>query len=301
MTITQLETFIEIAKTMNFTTAAGNLGYAQSTVTTQIKQMEDELGCLLFERLGKSIQITNEGEKLLAYAEKILQLEREIHSEVPAGQEPSGILEIGVSESLCYNRLPHLLMEYQKTYPKVELRLRFIDHRTFPELLKNGSLDLAYTLNPLIHDDSLTMLYKRREKLGFYAAPEFVLAGKKKISEEDLKNTPLFLTSHDCTFRHLLLNDLEKHEIQPDIVLETSSKEILKRFAANGLGVAFMPDMVAERETEMGELVKLSWKGSDFPIYSQVFIHKDKHVNSAMEGLLDMIIENDKDDERPEE
>lgn len=74
MNNTQLETFLKIVETKNFTSAANLLGYAQSTVTTQIKQLEDELGCLLFERLGKSLTVTAEGEKLSVYAEKMLQL-----------------------------------------------------------------------------------------------------------------------------------------------------------------------------------------------------------------------------------
>ena len=111
MTITNLETFLKIAETQNFTTAAAQLGYAQSTVTMQIKQLEEELGCLLFERLGKTVVQTAEGRKLSSYAEKMMQLEREIRLEVPAAREPSGTLRLGVSESLCYNRLPRLLLE----------------------------------------------------------------------------------------------------------------------------------------------------------------------------------------------
>ena len=76
MTIVQLGTFLKIAETRSFTSAAAMLGYAQSTVTTQIKQLEEELGCLLFDRLGKNVILTAEGEKLSAYAEKILQLSR---------------------------------------------------------------------------------------------------------------------------------------------------------------------------------------------------------------------------------
>ncbi|MBQ6028531.1 MAG: LysR family transcriptional regulator [Treponema sp.] len=78
MNIFQLETFLKIAETKNFTTAGNILGYAQSTVTAQIKGLEDELGCLLFERLGKSIVLTPEGQKLCGYAQKMLQLKREI-------------------------------------------------------------------------------------------------------------------------------------------------------------------------------------------------------------------------------
>ena len=79
MTITQLNTFLKISELGNFSAAANNLGYAQSTVTTQIKQLEEELDCRLFDRLGKTIVLTVQGERLIAYAEKMLQLEREIH------------------------------------------------------------------------------------------------------------------------------------------------------------------------------------------------------------------------------
>lgn len=289
MTITQLETFLKITETSSFTSAANLLGYAQSTVTMQIKQLEEELNCLLFERLGKSIVLTPEGERLSVYAQKMLQLEREILLEVPASNEPAGILRLGVSESLCYNTFPQLLMEYKKKFPKIEIQLQFISHDTFPLLLKKGVLDMVYTLNPYIESTDLVMLYKKPETLGFYASPQYPLAGKKNIEESDLKNIPLLLTSHECSFRAMLVESLAKLSITPKIVLETSSKEILKQFAINQLGVAFMPDMAVQKEMENHSLTKLNWTGNDFPIFSQIFIHKDKHLNMAMEELVKII------------
>lgn len=289
MTIVQLETFLKIAETKNFTQAANSLGYAQSTVTMQIKQLEEELGCLLFERLGKTIVLTTEGERLVIHAQKLLQIEREIHLEVPKEGEPSGVLKFGVSESFCYNRLPGILTEYRKKYPKVEIRLQFVLHDTFPDLLKKGELDLVYTLNPPIEDDNLTLLYSQPETLGFYACPDHPLARKRKIREENLKDVPLLVTGHDCSFRQMLLDDLSRAGISTDIVLETSSKEILKQFAAKGLGIAFIPDMTAEKEVKEGSLKRLNWGGADFPVFSQVFVHKDKHMNNAITELTGMI------------
>lgn len=288
MTITQLTTFLTIVRTRNFTTAANELGYAQSTVTTQIKQLEEELGCLLFERLGKTIVMTEEGRKLERYAEKLLQLEREIRLEVPMQSEPSGTLKLGVSESFCYNVLPGILMEYKKKYPLVDIRIQFIRHDTFPDMLKSGDLDLVFTLNPLIEDDCLNTLYQRPESLGFYVNPSHPLAGKK-VKEKDLDKVPLLLTSHNCSFRHMLLSDLENSGITPNIVLETDSKEVLKKFAVNGLGVAFMPDIVANEEVKNGNLIKLVWKGNDFPVYAQVMVHKDKSISKAIDGLVEQI------------
>ncbi len=289
MTLIQLETFLKIAENNSFTYAANSLGYAQSTVTTQIKQLENELNCILFERLGKSIVLTSEGERLLIYAQKMLQLEQEILLEVPPQSEPAGILRLGISESLCYGAFPQILSEYKHNFPKTEIQLKFIDHLSFPLLLKNGGLDMVYTLNPYIESNELTMLYKKPETLGFYVSPEYLLANKGSVKETDLENVPLLLTSHDCNFRAMLVEALLKLHITPKIVLETSSKEILKQFAMNQHGVAFIPDMTVEKERKNHSLKKLDWAGNSFPIFSQIFIHKDKHINAAMTELIKMI------------
>ena len=289
MTITQLDTFLKIAETKNFTLAATLLGYAQSTVTMQIKQLEDELGCLLFDRLGKKVVLTVEGRRLLLYAKKMTELEREIRLSVPEGDAPSGILKIGISESLCYRRIPELLMDYRNAYPEVSIEIRFITHDVFPQLLRNGDLDIVYTLNPLIESEELKLLHKQKESLGLYVSPASELASRKSVKEKDLEGISLLLTSHNCNFRAMLLSALEKQGIRPHVALETTNKSILKQFAQNGLGVAFIPDMTAMDEGREGSLVRLPWKGSDFPIYSQLFVHKDKHLSPAIKAFTDMV------------
>lgn len=288
MTITQLGTFIRITELNSFSAAAGSLGYAQSTVTTQIKQLEDELGCVLFERLGKTISVTPSGEKLKIYAEKMLQLEREILLDVTDEENPAGVLKLGVSESLCISRFPQILMEFNKNNPRTEIRIQFVTHESIPDLLQKGELDMVYTLNPLIEDERIKCLHKKQEQLGFYVSPSHSMSGKS-IREKDLKDVPLLLTGHNCNFRHMLIDDLEKNGILPNIVLETSSKEILKQFAAGGFGVAFIPDMSAENEIKDGKLIRLAWKGTDFPVYSQILIHKDKRQNKAINSLVDHV------------
>ena len=273
MNHTQLETFLKVVETKSFTAAANMLGYAQSTVTTQIKQLEEEIGCLLFERLGKTLALTAEGEKLISYAEQMLQLEREIFLEVSSAHTPSGIIKLGVSESLCYDRLPECLTEYKNRYPGMDIRIQFIDHDKNPEL---------------------KLLYKQKESLDFFVSPEHPIAKKKKVKEKDLENIPLLLTSHTCSFRQMLIRDFSKHGLIPKIELETSSKEILKTFAINGLGVAFMPAMTSVREVQEKRLKKIDWAGADFSIYSQIFIHKDKHLNRAAEELIRLITETGK-------
>ena len=288
MTITQLNTFLEIAKQDSFSAAANSLGYAQSTVTMQIKQLEDELGCPLFERLGKTITLTSAGERLVSYAERILQLEREIHLEVSDEENSAGVLKLGVSETLCISCLPKILMEYKKSFPQMEIRVQFINHEDISARLASGELDMVYTLNPLIEDESVNVIYKKKETMGFYSSPDFSMV-KSRISEADLEGVPLLLTGHNCNFRHMLVADLMECGVTPQIEVETSSKEVLKQFAKNGHGITFIPDMAAENELGEGTLRRLTWKGNDFRIYSQVIVHKDKHMNKAISGLIQLI------------
>lgn len=90
----------------------------------------------------------------------------------------------------------------------------------------------------------------------------------------------------------MLIETLAKSKITPKTILETESKGILKQFAVNQLGIAFMPDMVVQKEIKNHSLKKLDWTGSDFPIFAQIFIHKDKHLNTAMEELVKIISNN---------
>ena len=100
------------------------------------------------------------------------------------------------------------------------------------------------------------------------------------------------LTTHNAAanaYNSRMLEDLAGASVAPHIALETSSKEILKQFAANGLGVAFMPDMAARAEADRGLLTRLGWAGNPFPVFSRLYIHRDKHVSPAIQGLADLI------------
>ena len=123
------------------------------------------------------------------------------------------------------------------------------------------------------NDDEMvgTLLDRRRETLGVYAAPGHPLCGLEAVREADLAGVPLLLTSHSCSFRQMLLEDLADASVTPQIALETSSKEILRQFAVNELGVAFMPEMTVRNELEKGLLKKLDWTGNRFRIVKRHF------------------------------
>ena len=122
MEIKQLKTFTMVAKTLSFSKTAEILNFAQSSISDQITTLESELHCKLFERLGRKSTLTNEGECLLNYAEKILILCEEAKQDISGNLRPKGNLRIAIAETLCVFRLPELFQQFSKTHPDVDLK-----------------------------------------------------------------------------------------------------------------------------------------------------------------------------------
>src|SRR5215216_4831156 len=124
MDLRQLKTFQTVAETLSFTRAAELLDYAQSSVTAQVRSLEDELGVRLFDRLGRRVRLTDSGDRLLEYAAKILNLADEARLAVSDSSEPSGQLIVAAPETLSTYRLPPLLKQYRALFPRVQLIMR---------------------------------------------------------------------------------------------------------------------------------------------------------------------------------
>ena len=158
MDFRQLNAFLTIGKLQSFTAAANDLGYAQSTITTQIKLLEQELGVKLFERIGKHVTLTHEGIlitffTLLQLAKQMIKLSDDIKNVVFNEEKPSGTLTIGAAESLCVIRLPEILKEYRKLYPDVEVSLKFGSCADFRQYLKDNIIDVAFSLGRKIDSE----------------------------------------------------------------------------------------------------------------------------------------------------
>src|SRR5215210_5308545 len=117
MELRQLETFRAVAGPLSFTRAAVTLGYAQSSVTAQIQALEAELGVALFDRLGRRVALTEAGQRLLEYADRLLSLADEARAAVAEGAEPAGTLTVGAPETVLTYRLPRVLQRYRATFP----------------------------------------------------------------------------------------------------------------------------------------------------------------------------------------
>lgn len=291
MDVRQLKTFLEVARLKSFTQAAQTLGYAQSTVTNQIQQLEQELDVKLFDRLGHSITLTQPGTRLLPYAEQVAKLLDEAGTAVKRSQAVEGTLSIGAVESLCVVRLPKLLKEYRQRYPNVELLLKFGCSADFLSALKENTIDIAFLLEKSQNQSELIVEIDKTEPLGLMVSPEHPLAECAQVNPQDLNGKTLILTEPGCSYRKLLENMLHTYGVVPHSVIETGNVQTIKQLTMSGMGVTLLPLIAAGQECEEGRLSLLNWQGPAFELHTQAVYHKNKWIAPPLRAFLELLRE----------
>lgn len=199
MEIRNLITFTKVAETQSLSKAAKLLGYAQSTVTMQMQQLEQELGAQLYERVGKQIRITQTGQEFLSYAAAIVRMSEDA---LKVGKQDTsaitGSLRLGISGQLSCERLSSRIARYLQDYPQVDVNVQVIAE---PEellfRLRHNDIDLALTLDLLRTDTDLIHAAKDLPApLHAFAAKGHPLAGRTGLSGEELSHYPLICTGH---------------------------------------------------------------------------------------------------------
>ena len=289
MELRNLKTFVTIAKGGSFTKAADILGYAQSTITTQIKVLESQLNTKLFDRLGRNIFLTSDGEKLLKYAEQILKLSSEAENVVGGTEITKGTLTIGAVESLCVIRLPGILKKYHELYPKVDIIIKLATDSNLRSYLKNNTIDVAIFLGKEVYDEELISKTKFYEPMVVLSSPSHIISKLKSITADNLSSESLILNEKGCSYCTMFESMLNKAGVYPKSILEVGSIQAIKQFTINNLGITFLPRMAVEKELKDGQLVELNWHGPDLNVMSQVMYHKDRWISPAMKAFLDLI------------
>lgn len=288
MEIKQLKTFMVVAETLSFSRTAEILNFAQSSISDQIRFLENELGCKLFERLGRSVYLTKEGNKLLSYAKKILNLCDEAKQSVAGILNPRGTLNIAAAETLCVFRLPDLFKEYCRCYPDVDVKLKIGTCENSPDMIRKNQIDIAFILGKeTVYQDiiSKTLL---QEPLVMVCSNSDLLGKRDMIEMSELQEKNLILTQRGSSYRATIEEYLSSINISPKSILEFESIEAIKQFVISDFGISLLPRIVVEKEIQSGQLVEVKYRGPKFYASAQVLYHKDKWLSPALKAILDM-------------
>lgn len=287
MEFRNLRTFQAVARHLSFHRAAEVLNYAQSTVSAQVQALEDELGVRLFDRLGRRVYLTEEGELLFAYAQKILDLEQEAQAEVAFREATPGSLVIRVPESLCVYRFPPVIRRFRSLRPNVRLQFITCAQEGLEKDLRRGITDLAFLLADSIQAGDLNVEILGTEALVLAASPQHPLASKAEVHTRDLNGETILLTKVDCSYRRILQDLLTEAKAQAGMILEFHSVEAVKHCVEEGLGVTMLPEMAAQDGGASNGLKILPWAENGLETAVLMVWHREKWLSPSMKSFMD--------------
>jgi len=288
MEIRQLKTFWTLASTRSFSRTAEVLNYVPSTITMQIKALEEELGVKLLDRLGKSVILTDAGQRLLPYANKILNDIEEARYVSSESEELTGTITIGADEVLCTYRLPALLRVFRERYPHVRLLFRPLSSHSLKQSLREGNVDVVFMLDePIVSTDLHTELLMD-EPFFMVVSPKHPLAACATLRIEDFNREQILLSEKGCSYRTFFYHTLLRKGADSLTELEFNSVEAIKQCAMVGLGIALLPEMSLKGELEQGELITLPWDLSEIQFATQMLWHQEKWISPSMKEFIEL-------------
>ena len=290
MEIRNLTTFLKVAELKHFTQAAEQLGYVQSTITTQIQQLESEIGLPLFDRIGKKVILTTTGEELIVYANQIVGLCDQVREVGKVDCEVRGVLRIGVVESLYVACIEPMILLYRTRFPFVHITIRLGSGRDLMSDLGKNELDLIFILDHNLSEKDLTPVLTQQEPVVFVANSTHALCKETNISLSKVMKEPLVLTESDSIYRVELERLALQQSIEVKPAIEANNTSAIVRLVEQGAGITFLPRCVVERSVVQGNLSILNTQLDDtVEFWRQLLHHKNKWISRPMQGFIDLL------------
>ena len=287
MDLRNLNTFIQVAESGSFTRAGEKLGYSQPTISIQIKQLENELGIKLFDRIGHTVRLTDKGRDILAYAQRICHMCQEMAVETSHSSEPQGLIRLAMADSLCYPLVSKGFSQFKERYPRISLKIMTAGTDEMFRLLDHNEADLVCTLDNHIYNTNYVVANEEKIGVHFVISATHPLAKQETLSIEDLLTQPFLLTEKGMSYRRLLDEMLarESREIKP--ILELGHADIICELVDKGMGVSILPDYVTDAAVQRGTVVRLNIPEYEPELWKQILHHRDKWVSPQLKAVID--------------
>lgn len=287
MELKNLDTFIQVAELSSFTKAADKLGYSQSTVSFQIKQLETELGAQLFERINHTVSLTERGKEVLMYAHQISKLTRDMENTSTSDQNIHGYIRIAMADSLCSWIMNESFNNFHKEYPGITLKIIAASTEEMFRLLNQNEVDMVYTLDNHIYDKNYVIQSEEQMQAHFVTSATFLK--ESNISLEELVSQPFILTEKRMSYRRLMDEKLASLSLEISPLLEIGNTDLICNLIEQDMGISFLPDYVTDKHVQDGKMVRLHIDGFEIDIWKQLLYHRDKWVSPQMQIVMNYL------------
>ena len=282
----QLEVFLATAHHENITRAASELAMSQSAASGSLKELEDQFGVQLFDRVGKRLQLSELGRQLRAQAETLLAQARAFEAAM-AGDDAMGRLNIGATMTIGNYLAVTMIADFRKRYSGADVALSVANTETIAAGVAEFELDMGMIEGEFRHPE-LETLHWRADELVVFAAPGHPLASNTALADEDLVSLPWIVRERGSGTRQTF--DRAMHGLLPDldISMELQHTEAIKRAVEAGLGVGCLSRISLSDAFRRGSLIPLNVPGRNFHRELYLITHRKKFHGVALRRWLEL-------------
>jgi len=287
MDFDQLRAFIEVARLGNFSRAAEKVLRSQPAVSAQIRQLEQDYGQKLFDRSAKRVRLTPAGERLMDYAQRMIELRAEsLQAVADFDGVPSGTLSIGANEGTFLYVLPKIFAKYHGKFPKVKISVyRSFTHKVTAKV-EEGAVDVGVITMP-VKSPSLEVVPLFRDRIVLMVGPASPLFKQKSVTLKQLAEQPLIMP-RTGSVRKLMEKHLRPYREDLNITMELTSVVMIKRFVTAGFGVSLICPVFARDNVRRGEVRLLPLEGLDLWRELAVIYRKDRSLPLVASKFLEL-------------
>lgn len=285
-TLRQLEVFLAVAHTENITRAAGDLALSQSAASSALKDLEDQFGQQLFDRVGKRLQLNDFGRAIRPRAEALMaqarQLEQALERHAGAGD-----LKVGATLTIGNYLAVNIMARYMAASPGSHVKLDVANTSEIAAKVANFELDLGMIEGDLAHPD-LEVIPWQRDELVVFCAPDHFLAGRPALTDDDLRAATWLVREDGSGTRQAF--DRAMHGLLPFLHLlpELQHTEAIKRAVEAGLGISCLSKVTLEDEFLRGSLVPLPVPHRDLSRHFYFIVHKQKFRSAGIAAWIEL-------------
>lgn len=291
MHLNKLQTFITLSECLSFTEAADRLYCSQPSVSMQIQSIEAELGVPLFDRIGKKLYLTKQGEHFKPYAEQIINLLHSAKDHIRQLEDLSyGTLSFGASNFVGVYLLPMILRSFSKSFPNIKINMNITSSGHLIHMLENNKVEFLI-ISDRINIDEARFQSKTfyQDELELIVHPAHPLAKKAECTLEDLVHETFITKPDKSATRNYLEEQFKNWGFIPPKYLEISNLEGIKQGVIHELGVAIVSGFSIKQEIKSGLLVKLPIKGVQLTRGINYVYHRNKHLSPAAKQLIALL------------
>ncbi len=277
----QLATFQVVAKHCSYVRAAEELHFSQPAVSAQIHQLEESMGVKLFDKIGRRTRLTQAGEELYLYSQKIFSLIDETLETMEAlGSPHYGRLSVGADTTVGTYVIPGLLGKFRQMYPDVEITLEVVNRGYLVDAMVNNRVDMV-VMGKIPTEVPVFVAPFAPNELVLVAPPTHRLAGCERVPFVELAREHFLLREVGSGTRAALEGAFQEAGIPLQVSMQVGNNSAIKQGVAAGLGIALISRVALDMELETYRLVILDVEG--FPIIRQWrLVHlKDKNLSAT--------------------